>query len=108
MQSLNTTENAALERIEHDPMLAQVQTWSAVNSGSGNLAGLATTAGLLADGFAALPGEVELVSPVPVERVRSDGVIETVEHGQHLVWYHVWSEALQSCLVYQVRWYLVY
>ena len=85
MQSLNTTENAALERIEYDPMLAQVQTWSAVNSGSGNLAGLATTAGLLADGFAALPGEVELVSPVPVERVRSDGVIETVEHGQHLV-----------------------
>ena len=85
MQSLNATENAALERIEYDPMLAQVQTWSAVNSGSGNLAGLATTAGLLADGFAALPGEVELVSPVPVERVRSDGVIETVEHGQHLV-----------------------
>ena len=85
MQSLNTTENAALERIGHDPMLAQVQAWSAVNSGSGNLAGLATTAGLLADGFAALPGEVELVSPNPVERVRADGVIETVEHGRHLV-----------------------
>ena len=85
MQSLNTTENAALERIEHDPMLAQVQTWSAVNSGSGNLAGLATTAGLLADGFASLPGEIELVSPEPVERVRADGIIETVEHGRHLV-----------------------
>ena len=85
MQSLNATENTALERIEHDPMLAQVQAWSTINSGSGNLAGLATTAGLLADGFAALPGEVELVSPVPVERVRADGVIETVEHGRHLV-----------------------
>ena len=85
MQSLNATENTALERIEHDPMLAQVQAWSTINSGSGNLAGLATTAGLLADGFAALSGEVELVSPVPVERVRADGVIETVEHGRHLV-----------------------
>jgi glutamate carboxypeptidase len=85
MQSLLPNETAALERIEHDPMLAQVQTWSAVNSGSGNLAGLAATAGLLADGFAALPGEVELVSPTPVERVRADGVIELVEHGRHLV-----------------------
>jgi glutamate carboxypeptidase len=85
MQSLLPTESAALERIEHDPMLAQVQAWSAVNSGSGNLAGLATTAGLLANGFAALPGGIELVSPAPIERVRADGVIETVEHGRHLV-----------------------
>ena len=85
MQSLNATENTALERIEHDPMLAQVQAWSNINNGSGNLAGLATTAGLLADGFAGLPGVVELMSPNPVERVRADGVIETVEHGRHLV-----------------------
>ena len=85
MQSLLPTETAALEWIEHDPMLAQVQDWAAVNSGSGNLAGLATTAGLLADGFAVLPGDLELISPAPVERVRADGVIETVEHGRHLV-----------------------
>jgi glutamate carboxypeptidase len=85
MQSLSPTETAALEHIEHDPMLTQTQAWAAVNSGSGNLAGLATTAGLLADGFAVLPGEVELVTPDPVERVRADGVIETVEHGRHLV-----------------------
>ncbi len=85
MQSLTPKETATLERIEHDPMLAQVQTWAAVNSGSGNLTGLRTTAGLLADGFAALPGKVELVDPKPVERVRADGVVETVEHGRHLV-----------------------
>jgi glutamate carboxypeptidase len=85
MPSLSSPETAVLERIEYDPMLAQVQAWSGVNSGSGNLAGLATTAGLLADGFAALPGDVELVAPAPVERVRADGVIETVEHGRHLV-----------------------
>ncbi len=85
MQLLSSTETSSLEQIEHDPMLAQVQAWSAVNSGSGNLAGLATTAGLLADGFAKLPGDIELVSPTPVERVRADGIIETVEHGRHLV-----------------------
>ena len=85
MQSLTPKETATLERIEHDPMLVQVQTWAAVNSGSGNLTGLGTTAGLLADGFAALPGKVELVDPKPVERVRADGVVETVEHGRHLV-----------------------
>ena len=85
MQSLPPHERAALERIEHDPMLSQVQAWAAVNSGSGNLAGLKTTAGLLADGFAKLPGEIVLVVPEPVERVRADGVIETVEHGEHLL-----------------------
>jgi glutamate carboxypeptidase len=85
MQSLTPSETSTLTRIEHDPMLAQVQAWSAVNSGSANLAGLAQTAGLLADAFAALPGDIELVEPVPAERVRADGVIETVEHGRHLV-----------------------
>ena len=85
MDNLATTERAALERIEHDPMLAQVQHWAATNSGSGNLEGLKATAGMLAHAFAALPGEVELTKPAPAERVRSDGVIETVEHGSHLV-----------------------
>jgi glutamate carboxypeptidase len=85
MQSISSTETSVLERIEHDPMLAQVQAWSAVNSGSANLAGLAQTALMLADAFAALPGDIELVEPAPAERVRADGVIETVEHGRHLV-----------------------
>jgi glutamate carboxypeptidase len=85
MQTLPHHERAALERIEHDPMLAQVQGWAAINSGSGNLEGLRNTAGLLADSFAALPGDVTLVEPAPVERVRADGVVETVEHGRHLL-----------------------
>ena len=85
MQTLLPLETAALERIEHDPMLAQVQSWATINSGSGNLPGLATTAGMLADSFAALPGKIELIAPAPVERVRADGQIETVEHGRHLV-----------------------
>lgn len=85
MQNLASTERAALERINHDPMLAQVQQWAAINSGSGNLAGLKATADILADAFAILPGNIELQTPAPVEKVRSDGVIEIVEHGRHLV-----------------------
>lgn len=85
MQNLASTERAALERITHDPMLAQVQQWAAINSGSGNLAGLKATADMLADAFAILPGTVELREPAPVEKVRADGVVEMVEHGRHLV-----------------------
>ncbi|WP_430446095.1 hydrolase [Sphingorhabdus contaminans] len=85
MQNLASTERAALERITHDPMLSQVQQWAAVNSGSGNLAGLKATADMLADAFAILPGTIELHEPAPVEKVRADGVVENVEHGRHLV-----------------------
>ncbi len=67
------------------PMLGQVQAWSAINSGSGNLAGLAQTVNLLADAFSALPGAVNLHTPVEVDRVRPDGGVEAVEHGKHLV-----------------------
>ena len=66
-------------------MLGQVQNWAAINSGSGNLDGLATTAALLADAFSALPGEVTLVEPEPVDRVLSDGTVTTVAHGRHLL-----------------------
>ena len=66
-------------------MLGQVQSWAAINSGSGNLDGLATTANLLADAFSALPGEVTLVEPEPVDRVLSDGTVTTVTHGRHLL-----------------------
>jgi glutamate carboxypeptidase len=85
MHNLPAHERAALERIEHDSMLLQVQHWAATNSGSGNLEGLKATAAMLADGFAILPGDVDLKVPAPVERVRADGAIESVEYGRHLV-----------------------
>ncbi|WP_374542057.1 hydrolase [Sphingorhabdus sp.] len=85
MQPLSKSELAALERPDHDRMLAQVQIWSAINSGTGNLKGLGTTASLLADAFASLHGEVELVEPAPVEKVLEDGSIIEVGHGRHLV-----------------------
>jgi glutamate carboxypeptidase len=85
MHTLSASEQQALETIEQPPMLGQVQNWAAINSGSGNLDGLATTANLLADAFSALPGEVTLVEPEPVDRVLSDGTVTTVAHGQHLL-----------------------
>lgn len=85
MQSLPANERAVLDRLDHSFMLGQVQQWAAVNSGSANLSGLATTAAMLADAFSVLPGEVQLIAPEPVEKVLSDGSIESVEHGQHLL-----------------------
>ena len=85
MQSLSPGERAALEHIDNDRMLAQVQAWAGINSGSHNLKGLATTASLLGDAFRSLHGEVDLVDPDPVDRVLPDGKICPVQHGRHLV-----------------------
>jgi glutamate carboxypeptidase len=85
MHTLSASERQALETIEQPTMLGQVQSWAAINSGSGNLDGLATTADLLADAFSTLPGELTLVEPEPVDRVLSDGTVTTVTHGRHLL-----------------------
>jgi glutamate carboxypeptidase len=85
MQSIASNERSALDMIDQDRMLGQVQRWAAINSGSGNLKGLAETADTLATAFAALPGNIELVAPEAIEKVRADGVIEHSEHGRHLI-----------------------
>lgn len=70
---------------DHTAMLRQVLGWSAINSGSRNLDGLAQMASSLADAFSVLPGEVQLIDPEPVDAVRVDGSVEGIAHGQHLV-----------------------
>jgi glutamate carboxypeptidase len=84
MRGLTSEEAAAVERAAGEPMLAQVEAWAAVNSGSRNLDGLARVAGLLADAFAALPGALTLRDPAPVEAVASDGSLRQVDHGRNL------------------------
>lgn len=84
MTILKATEIPTLERAADAPMLAQVERWAAVNSGTGNLAGLKTVAGLLADAFATLPGDVRLVAADPVESVDSAGTVNTIQRGDHL------------------------
>ena len=84
MRALSDSEAAAVERCAVEPMLDQVTQWAAVNSGSRNLAGLETMAGLLADAFAALPGILRLENPATVETVDAAGRTVHVKHGRHL------------------------
>ena len=82
--ALSNQENALIARAFAAPMRAQVERWAAINSGTGNLAGLAEVAGLLADAFAVLPGEMRLVDPAPEESVAPNGNTRIVQRGQHL------------------------
>ena len=84
MTGLSSIEAAAVEACADAPMLDQVTEWAAVNSGSRNLAGLETMAGLLADAFAALPGVLRLETPAPVEAVDNAGRTVQIKHGRHL------------------------
>lgn len=78
-------ERRSIDAIDQAAMLAQVERWVAVNSGTRNVAGLNTVAGMLADSFAALPGEVSLIDPDPVDTVEPDGTVRAIEHGRHLL-----------------------
>ncbi len=74
----------ALDAAAGAPMLARIERWAAVNSGSTNLPGLAVTAGLLADAFSALPGDIALHDPAPVDAMAGDGGSRAVAHGRNL------------------------
>jgi glutamate carboxypeptidase len=84
MTGLTNEERAVLERASEAPMLAQVERWAAINSGTTNLAGLKAVSGLLADAFSVLPGKLALLDAEPVESVNAKGSIQTIERGQHL------------------------
>lgn len=85
MSGLVPAERTLVERIEAQPMLDRVLDWTAINTGTANLAGLKTMAARLVDAFAALSGEVMLVDADPVESIDGDGRVVTVAHGRHLV-----------------------
>lgn len=83
--SLTSEEQGLIAPVERAPILARTLEWASLNSGTGNLDGLAAMAGYLADAFAQLPGEVRLVEPAPVEKVDAKGRLNEVGHGRHLV-----------------------
>ena len=84
MGELTSQERACVEAASAAPMLTQVENWSAINSGSRNLDGLAHIAAKLADAFAALPGDVGLVGPTAVEAIDASGMAYEVAHGRNL------------------------
>lgn len=71
--------------IDADTMLAQVQSWCAINTGTANLQGLAEQLDVLEDAFGALPGEIQRVAPAPVTAVDADGKEFEKQHGHHFV-----------------------
>ena len=71
--------------IDAGTMLEQAIAWSAMNTGTGNLDGLAAQANHLANAFSSLPGEVALVEAAAVTAVDAAGREVEKEHGQHLV-----------------------
>ena len=71
--------------IDAAAMLRETCDWAAVNSGTGNFAGLAEVAARLGDAFSGLPGEIELVDPAPVSAIDAAGREVERTHGKHLV-----------------------
>ncbi|WP_338240752.1 hydrolase [Aurantiacibacter hainanensis] len=85
MQPLTQTERDLVAPIDQQRMLARTQEWAAINSGTGNLEGLARMAEALSQAFAELPGEVTLHDPAPVRVVDAEGREVEKPHGRHLV-----------------------
>jgi glutamate carboxypeptidase len=84
MGELSSQERACVEAASAAPMLAQVENWSTVNSGSRNIDGLATIGARLAGAFADLPGEISMREPAPVEAIDAAGKPYEVPHGRNL------------------------
>jgi glutamate carboxypeptidase len=84
-EPLSKGERSAIEAIDSEAMLGRTERWSAINSGTGNLAGLARIAEELADAFSTLPGEIELREQAPVTTVDAAGQEVPQENGRHLL-----------------------
>lgn len=85
MKQLTDEERKLIAPIDQAAMLARTERWSAINSGTGNLAGLKRQADELAEAFAALPGGIALREPAPVEAINPEGRAVELAHGKHLV-----------------------
>lgn len=83
--SLLASDHAVLDRAMATPMIDQVLCWSAINSGSHNLAGLARMAEALADDFSSLPGTLQLLDPEPATHIDPNGKPRRAEHGRNLL-----------------------
>jgi len=74
---------ALLERLdgERESLVARTESWSAINSGSFELPGLAAMRVTLLDTVSELPAPPEVVDLTPSKRVRPDGEVIDVHHG---------------------------
>lgn len=81
--SPDAVEAAVLAQIDAKTMLERTLTWSAVNSGSRNLTGLAAMADAFAPEFARF-GTVARVAPAPATAVAATGASQPLVHGDNL------------------------
>lgn len=74
---------SGLDRLddEGEAIASRTEAWSAINSGSHELAGLARMRAPLLDAFAGLPGDVVEAPLAPSQRVRPDGELIEIDHG---------------------------
>ena len=85
MKQLTDDERKLIAPIDPAAMLACTERWCAINTGTGNLEGLARQAEDLVEAFAALPGEVELRDPALVTTIDAEGHEVDQASGRHLV-----------------------
>jgi glutamate carboxypeptidase len=86
MTSLSPGEAQALARIDgqRTAMLAEIEAWAAINTGSRNLAGLAQMADVLEAAFAPLGGTAVRVAPAPASQIDASGQQRSQGHGDNL------------------------
>jgi glutamate carboxypeptidase len=84
--SLSAAEAAGLAPLQHGraAMLAQVEAWAAINTGSRNLAGLEAMAAALLAAVAPLGGTATLVEAAAVQSVDAMGRSVALVHGRNL------------------------
>jgi glutamate carboxypeptidase len=86
MTSLSPHETRALARIDgqRPALLAQIEAWAAINTGSRNLAGLACMADVLEAEFASLGGVCRRVAAAPATQLDGSGQERPLAHGDNL------------------------
>ncbi|MGC1304822.1 MAG: hydrolase [Caulobacteraceae bacterium] len=86
MSAPSPEEAAVLASLDNQgpALLEQVQGWSAINSGSRNLDGLAQMAAQFADAFGSLGGRLGLREPASASQVLPDGREAPLLHGRNL------------------------
>ncbi|WP_310532636.1 hydrolase [Novosphingobium sp.] len=85
MQHLSPTEARMIAGIDAAAMLARIQRWCAINSGTGNISGIGLLTEELAAAMAMLPGAVRWVDGATTPYIDAEGREIERKFGQHLV-----------------------
>ncbi|MFM6931464.1 MAG: hydrolase [Novosphingobium sp.] len=85
MQHLSPAETRMIAGIDAAAMLARIERWCAINSGTSNLAGLAMLSAELTAALALLPGTVRRVDGATAPHIDAEGRECERQFGHHLV-----------------------